>query len=156
MRIDYINPFVEATYDILTEVLDDEVTKEKLALKETTQPMRGVATFVGLAGSVKGRVLIDMSKETAINISNVMNGIDEKKTEIDELTRSTISELVNMMVGRAITKLHDLGFSFLMSTPILLSGSNMEMSNLSIEAFVVPIKTPHGEIEVNVAIKEVE
>ena len=71
MRIEYINPFVESSCEIIEEVLGTKVEKEELFLKDTTTPILGVAVFIGLAGVVRGRVLIDMSSETALNIQDV-------------------------------------------------------------------------------------
>jgi chemotaxis protein CheX len=153
MRIEYINPFVEASIDILQEVLEDaEITKEDLYLKETTQPILGVAVLVGLAGGVRGRVLFDMTEETAMALSGAMNG--EDCNAFDELARSTICELANLISGRAITKLHGLGFTFHISPPTIFTGDNMEITSPSIEAFIVPLATPFGKLEINVAIKE--
>jgi chemotaxis protein CheX len=152
MRIEYINPFVESSLDILQEVLDDEIMKEELYLKESSQPVMGVAVFIGVTGSVKGRIIIDLEQETAIKISSAMNFEELKK--FDELVRSTITELANMIVGRAITKLHALGFTFLMTPPAIFTGKDMEISNQDIEAFIVPLITKYGKIEINVAVKE--
>ncbi len=152
MRIEYINPFVEASIDILSEVLEDEVTKEELYLRENSTPVMGVAIFIGITGNVKGRIIIDMQQSSAIKIAGAMNF--EELSEYDDLVRSTITELANMIVGRAITKLHALGFTFLMTPPTIFSGQNMEITSQNIEAFIVPLITKFGKIEINVAVKE--
>ncbi len=152
MRIEYINPFVESSCEIMEEVLGTDIEKEELYLKDTTTPILGVAVFIGLAGVVKGRVLIDMSNETAMNIFEQMAG--EREDVLSEYAKSAITELANMIIGRAITKLHNLGFTFHMSPPSIVTGDNMEISSPSIEAFIVPLKTSLGRIEVNVAVKE--
>ena len=73
MRVEYINPFVEAAYTILEEVLGGGVKRGDLYLKSTSMPVMGVAALVGLAGDVEGRVLFDMSMETAISVASKMN-----------------------------------------------------------------------------------
>ena len=71
MRVEYINPFVETSYRVLKEVLGGaEVKRGNLYLKSTAMPVMGVAALVGLAGDVEGRVLFDMTMETAINIAS--------------------------------------------------------------------------------------
>ena len=152
MRVEYINPFVEASYNILTEVLNSEVVRGELYLKSTSVPVLGVAALVGLAGDVEGRVLFDMSKQTAIGIASVMNG--EKLTTMDDLAKATIQELANMITGQAVTKLTDLGFKFDLTPPALFTGDNMEVSSSSVEALIVPMKLSVGKIEINVAIRE--
>ena len=152
MRVEYINPFVEAAFNIIKEVLQTEINREELYLKKSTQPVLGVAALVGLAGDVEGRVLIDMTKETAVKVASTMNG--EELKELDELVKATITELANMVTAQAVTKLHDLGFKFDLTPPAIITGDNMEVSDINVEALIVPLDLPHGKIEINVAIRE--
>ncbi|MDR2362817.1 MAG: chemotaxis protein CheX [Spirochaetaceae bacterium] len=154
MRVEYINPFSEAAFNVLKEVLNAEVKRGDLYLKSTSMSIMGVAALVGLAGDVEGRVLFDMTKETALAVAGAMNG--ETFTFLDEMAKATIQELANMITAQAVTKLHDLGFKFDLTPPALFTGDNMEVSNtLKVEALIVPMELgPIGKIEVNVAIRE--
>jgi chemotaxis protein CheX len=155
MRVEYINPFVESAFSVLKEVMNAEVKRGEIYLKPTTMAIQGVAALVGLAGDVEGRVLFDMSKETALHVAGAMN--QEEFTAFDELAKATIQELANMITAQAVTKLHDLGFKFDLTPPALFTGDNMEVStNLGeVEALIVPMELgENGKIEVNVAIRE--
>jgi chemotaxis protein CheX len=153
MRVEYINPFVEAAFNVLKEVLNTDVKRGDLYLKSTTMSIMGVAAMVGLAGDVEGRVLFDMTKPTALGIAGAMNG--EKFTVMDELAKATIQELANMITAQAVTKLHDLGFKFDLTPPALFTGENMEISNREVEALIVPMELGNiGKIEINVAVRE--
>ena len=152
MRVEYINPFVETAYSILTEVLGGEVKREALYLKSTSMPVMGVASLVGLAGDVEGRVLFDMTIDTALKIASRMNM--EELTEFDELAKATITELSNMITAQAVTKLHTLGFKFDLTPPTIFTGEKMEISDHQVEALIVPMLTEMGRVEVNVAIRE--
>lgn len=154
MRVDYINPFVEAAFTVVEEVLATQVQRGNIYLKGTTQSIMGVATIVGLAGSVEGRVVLDMNVPTALKIASIMNG--EELTEIDDLVKATITELANIVTGVAVTDLHEKGFRFDLTPPALVTGENMEIHDIGIESLVVPMGLPFGEIDVNVAIKERE
>ena len=160
MRVDYINPFTVSAFsvlkDLFKEVKDAEVKQGQISLKSTTKTIMGVAAMVGLAGDVEGRVLLDMTKETALAVAGVMNG-GEQFTVFDELAKATIQELANIITAQAVTKLHDLGFKFDLTPPALFTGENMEVStNLGeVEALIVPIElSAYGKIEVNIAIRE--
>ena len=158
MRVEYINPFVEISYRVLKEVLDgSEVKRGNLYLKSTAMPVMGVAALVGLAGDVEGRVLFDMSLDTALKIASKMNG--EDLPQFDDLAKATISELANMITAQAVTKLHELGFKFDLTPPALFAGEKMEIAALgntseNIEALIVPLITEYGKVEINVAIRE--
>ncbi len=152
MRVEYINPFVEAAYNILNEVLGNDVKRGDLYLKSTSMPVMGVAALVGLAGDVEGRVLFDMTIDTAMKIASKMN--DEELPAFDELAKATITELANLITAQAVTKLHDLGFRFDLTPPTLFTGEKMEISDHEVEALIVPMETKQGKLEINVAIRE--
>ena len=157
MRVEYINPFVEAAFNVLKEVLGTEVKRGDLYLKSTTMQIQGVAALVGLAGDVEGRVLFDMTKDTALSVASGMNG--EEMKDFDDMVKATITELANMITAQAVTKLHDLGFKFDLTPPALFTGDNMEISNnLEVEALIVPMEIgtggKSGKIEINVVIRE--
>ncbi len=152
MRVEYINPFVEAAFNVLKEVLTSDVKRGELYLKSTTQPVMGVAALVGLAGNVEGRVLFDMSMETALAIASDMNG--EKLEQMDDLAKATITELANMITAQAVTKLHELGFTFDLTPPAIFTGENMEVTDSEVEALIVPMELSYGKVEINVAVRE--
>lgn len=152
MRVEYINPFVESAFNVLKEVLGQEVKRGELFLKSTSQSVLGVAAIVGLAGDVEGRVLFDMTKETALSVASDMNG--EKLEKMDDLAKATITELANMITGQAVTKLHELGFKFDLTPPAIITGTNMEVSDSGVEALIVPVELKEGKIEINVAVRE--
>ncbi len=156
MRVEYINPFVESAYNVLKEVLNGDVKRGELFLKSTAMPVLGVAAIVGLAGDVEGRVVFDMTRETAVNIASAMLEAMEMEpiTTLNDMGRATINELANMITGQAVTKLHDLGFKFDLTPPAILTGDNMELSDSGVEALIVPMEVPQGKIEINVAIRE--
>jgi chemotaxis protein CheX len=156
MRVEYINPFVESAYSILQEVLSVEITRGELYLKSTSMPVLGVAAIIGLAGDVEGRVLFDMSKDTAIKIaSGMLESMEmEPIEELNDMGKATITELANMITGQAVTKLHNLGFKFDLTPPAIFTGDNMEIADTGVEALIVPMELPFGKIEINVAIRE--
>jgi chemotaxis protein CheX len=157
MRVEYIKPFVDAAYNVLEEVLNAKVAinRSEIFLKPTTPAIKGVAVLVGLAGDVEGRVLFDMTKDTALAVAGSMNG-GEVFAVFDEMPKATIQELANMITAQAVTKLHDLNFKFDLTPPALFTGENMEISTkFDLEALVIPLDLGDGKrIEVNVAIRE--
>ncbi|MGA2141278.1 MAG: chemotaxis protein CheX [Brevinematales bacterium] len=153
MRIEYINPFVEASFDILNEVLQTTVKRGQLYLKKLGESMKGVAVVVGVIGNLKGRIVFDLSEETAIKIASKLNG-EEFKT-FDEMARSTISEIANMITGRSVTKLEKDKLNFSFTPPTLITGENLNIYEYAdMEALIIPIDTGLGIIEINMAFKE--
>ncbi len=153
MRIEYINPFVEATFEILSEVIKDgSVTRGSISLKKSPTPEKGVSIIVGLTGPSSGRVILDMSKETALHVISKMQ--ESQVDQIGEMEKSTLGELANMIIGNAIAKLYKKGFTFALTPPTVITGTDYNIETPQIETLVIPITTKCGLIELNVALRE--
>ena len=152
MRIEYINPFVDSAITILQATVTNDVKRGELTLRKNLTPMLGLAILVGLTGQVTGRVILDLSSELGLKIASIMN--DEELTDFDELTSATLTELANMIVGSAVTKLHEMGYKFDLTPPALFKGDNLILSDNKIESLIVPLELLESKIEINVALKE--
>lgn len=153
MRIEYINPFVEASFDILNEVLQTNVKRGQLYLKKLGESMKGVAVVIGVVGNLKGRIVFDMNEETALKIISKMNG--EEFRVFDEMARSTVGELANMITGRSVTKLEKEKLAFNFTPPTIITGENLNIYEFAdMEALIIPIDTGIGVVEINIAFKE--
>jgi chemotaxis protein CheX len=153
MRIEYINPFVEASFDILNEVLQTTVKRGQLYLKKLGESMKGVAVVIGVVGNIKGRIVFDMNEETALKIASKLNG-EEFKT-FNDMARSTIGEIANMITGRSVTKLEKERLAFNFTPPTIITGENLNIYEYAdMEALIIPIDTGIGVVEINIAFKE--
>ena len=73
-----------------------------------------------------------------------------------ELAQSGIAEMANVITGTATLKLSEVGFPAQIAPPVVIIGDQVILSTLDLAAIVVPLKTEYGEIEVNIALKEIE
>lgn len=155
MRVEYINPFVEATFEILREILKTaNIRRGELYLKKTADPSLGFATIIGLTGPASGRLVIDMTPETALKVATVMNEGEKFDDPNDEMVKATIGEVANMITGKAIAKLYKQGFVFALTPPTIVVGKEVNIETPKIETLVIPILTDLGRIELNIALKE--
>ena len=153
MRYDYVQPFVSSAQEILEQVLSGQIAAGKLRLSSTPKAGNGVTAIVGITGEGEGRVLFEMSQQTALAIVAEMN--DEHQTELGSLVKDTLSELASMMTGRAISLLNDKGYKLRVTPPTLIAGDNVTISTAELETLTVPLETTHGEVVVNVAMATV-
>jgi chemotaxis protein CheX len=153
MRIEYINPFVDSAIEVLKKTVTNEITRGELSLRNSVTPMMGLALLVGLAGQVTGRVVIDMPQHLGLQIASIMN--EENFKDFNDLTNATLTELANMIVGKAVTTLHHLGYKFDLTPPALFMGDNLRLADDKIEALIVPLELLSNKLEINVALKEV-
>ncbi|MEN2997612.1 MAG: chemotaxis protein CheX [Brevinematia bacterium] len=156
MRIEYINPFVESTFEVFSEILKtDNIKRGDLFLKKSITPTHSVSIIIGITGPANGRVIIDMDETTAVKIVSEMTSNEIKSlSQIGEFEKSALGELGNMITGSAIAKLYKKGFTFVLTPPTVITGKDYEIDTPQIETLVVPVILPVGQIEINIALKE--
>lgn len=153
MRVEYISPFIKATYTIFAEFLGEErIRRGKVYLKKDSQDVMGLVAVIGLTGEAEGRVLLDMEETTALGIASSING--EEIDSINELVQATIQEIANLVTGRAVTELQDLGFTFDITPPAIFLGKQMKLASAHREIVIFPLETDFGLVDVNISVFE--
>ena len=149
----YLNPFFSSAYDVIHEMSGEAVKRGQLRLHNKPEsPSSGFAVVIGVTGELEGRVIVDLKKETAVKFAEIMNM--EEIGEFNELVKSTMGEIGNMISGRAVSKLQNEGFSFNITPPTLFEGENMVVSTPSnLPIIVVPLEVSFGVITVNLALQ---
>lgn len=156
LKADYVNPFVTKALDTLRQFLpDSEITRGDISVHETPFTTRGTATYLGISGDLEGRVIYQMDVGTAINVAGAMN--QEEFGELNEIARSTIQELGNIISGNATTKLRNVADekTIDITPPSLIVGENTKISDSVSSRYIrVPLHTDHGDFTINLAVKE--
>lgn len=152
MKVEFVNPFVESAVSVLRDMCSFSVTKGQLSVKKSNIDTLGVAPIIGVTGDVSGRVIYDMSMQTALKIASIMNG--EDLPEFDDLAQSAIAELSNIITGNTISLLSAAGYHVDITPPTLFLGKDMHISKGEMLTLVVPLIIDAGEIFINVALKE--
>ncbi len=151
MRLDYIDPFIESARYVLSEMSHLEIKWGELSLKPSPAPTKNIVTIIGLAGDVEGRVIFEMDDKTALTIAGRMNNADF--TQFTPVVIDSLSELTNMMIGNAVSRLNDMGFKFTTSPPTFIKGKGMASATPQLETLVIPLDTRFGEVTLNIAIR---
>lgn len=152
MKVQYINPFVNASFTVIEMVLGMKPEKGALAMKPAVFTSQQCNIITGVTGKVEGQVVYGMSLLTADRIASAMLG--QQIRTFDQLAASAIAELGNMITGNASSLLTEAGFPCDITPPSIIRGTNVKMSTLNIPALVVPICLEIGEIELTVSLKE--
>jgi len=153
MNIDFINPFIEASQTVLKQIASIDAKLGKVYLKESPYKSDSILILVGLTGSIRGQAIFSMSKNLAMSIaSSMMFGMPV--TELDEISKSAISELTNMILGNAATLLYNRGTDVEITPPSLLMGDNMTISPNKMKTVCVPLLLDNdGVIELDISIE---
>jgi chemotaxis protein CheX len=153
MKVEFINPFVAAAFLVLENMGNLKVEKGKLGVKASPIAGSEVNAVIGVTGDVKGQVLYSMTEETAKKLASTMM-MGMPVTEFDELSKSAISELGNMITGNAASELGNSGLNCNITPPSLFMGENVMVSIKDTPILVIPLETDFGEFTIYVALAE--
>jgi chemotaxis protein CheX len=110
MKMELIQPFVNAADAVLAQMLECTPTLDKLSMEEEAYRRKGVAALVMVKGQIEGRIILDVDPETALRMACRLTGTELNGT--DDLVRETVCELANQVIGNAVTTLNDQGCQF--------------------------------------------
>ena len=152
MKVEYINPFVSASFSVLENCLGQKPTKGQLSMRPAVFTSQQCNIITGVTGMIEGQVIYGMSLITADKIASTMIG--QPIRTFDQLAASAIAELGNMITGNAMAYLSESGYVCDITPPTIIRGTNVKLSTLSIPALVLPICLEQGEIEMTVSLRE--
>ena len=151
MKVEFVNPFIQAAHEVLESELGEEASRGNLRLQKSAFTTDEVTALVGVTGKVTGMVLYSMSQETALGIVSRMMG--QEFEEFDALAQSGIGELGNVITGRAGVLLSDAGYSSNITPPALVVGKGTMVTTLDLNRLVFPLETAVGSLDVQVVLK---
>lgn len=119
-----ITPFLQATVHVLEQfgITCKEGSKVNQPAGETD-----ILTIVGITGDINGQAVLRMPMGTGLKIvSEMMGGMEV--AVLNEMERSALLELGNMICGNALISLTEQGFSLNITPPALIVGSEVELT----------------------------
>src|ERR1035437_10971226 len=151
MRMELIQPFINATDAVLAQGLDSPVSIENLSMDEEAYQRKGIAAEVCLMGEIEGRIIFDVDLGTAGQLATRLAGVEV--SENDDLVREAVCELANQIIGNAGTSLNDQGFRWHVHPPTLHTSEQGSKSSEDTEALVMCFNTSSGNVFMNVALR---
>ncbi len=151
MNIEYINPFIEASQTVIKQIASLDAKLGKVYLKTAPYRSEDIIIMVGLTGKIRGQAIFSMTRELGMKIaSSMMMGMEV--TEFDELSKSAISELANMIMGNAATILYNRGLNIDITPPSLLMGENMQITPSKMKTICIPLQLDNNDkIELDIS-----
>lgn len=138
MKAQVINPFLESAQLVLHQLINVSPTRGDLAIKDVEFAHQYIWIKVGMKGSLSGDIVFGLHESVALKIISAMMGGMEI-VQIDELGKSAISELSNMISGNASTLLYNQGVTVDISPPVVLEESHSQQYKQK-QAIVIPLK----------------
>jgi chemotaxis protein CheX len=153
MKVEYINPFIKATTEVLKTIANIEFSIGRPYIKASPYEPKNVMIMVGITGEIRGQAVISMDMDMAKKIASAMM-MGMPVDELDELSKSAVSELGNMIMGNSATLLYNGGVNIDITPPTLMIGDNLSISSGSMRTLGVPLTSHIGEITLDISVKE--
>jgi chemotaxis protein CheX len=151
VKVEFVNPFIQAATEVLESELGGESQRGELRLQKSAVTTDEVTAIVCVTGTVAGLVLYSMNETTALAIlSRTMN---QDFREFDALAQSGIGELGNVITGRAGVLLSQAGYPSNMTPPAVVVGKGTMVTTLDLSRLVLPLETAVGGLEVQIVLR---
>jgi chemotaxis protein CheX len=151
MKMELIQPFINAADAVLAPGLKSPMSIGHLSMEEEAYRRKGVAALVWLTGDIEGRIIFDLDPATAGRVASHFAG--SELPESDDLVPEAVCELANQVIGNAVATLNDQGFHFRVHPPALLTSEHGSKSTEDTEAMVLCFETSSGNIFMNIALR---
>ena len=150
MNVNYINPFVEASVNVLKSFCNMEAKLGRLSVKPIQFDEGSKVILIGITGQVKGQVFIGFNNKLACEIVSSMMGM--AVDNIDALGESALAEIGNMIMGNTATIFSTRNIKIDITPPTFAVG-NMNFEMKGMEHIFIPLIVGDKEIEMHVALK---
>lgn len=156
MKAEFINPFLQATKNVLETMCQTQVKAQKPELKKNKNTFGDVTGIIGMASEeVSGCMILSFEEKCIIHVVASML-MEDPKDALDDEIIDAVGELTNMICGGAKAALAKLDHKFDLATPNMITGQGVEIATMSDSpTIVIPFTTDHGGfvIEANLADK---
>ena len=152
INAEYVNPFLEAASAVFKQLLNVDLRRGKLVIKEVPQPSHDVAIIIGITGAVTGQVVFSGSLEMVGKIAKVLTpGLSDK--DIANEWKDIVGEVANMITGNAMNLFAYSGKRVEMTTPTVIEGESFTITLIKQTTLGINLYSPFGQLEMNVALK---
>ena len=140
IEFDFITPFYLGAKDVFEQMFKTQVNVSQISHIETSVTMDDITVDLELkSNNFSGKVYYFMSKSFVTNVLSIMMGFMSELDLESEMTRSALLELNNMITGKALTKLSEMGTNYNMSVPEVILGKGSKISEGKVSLSMVTL-----------------
>jgi len=151
IKADFINPFLEAATIVFRDVLQSDLIRGKIGIKDSPAPSHELAIIVGVIGSFSGEVVYSMNYDTAYKISGrLVPGMS--LSDIKNEYKDMMGEIANMTTGNAMNIFTSAGQSIEITTPNIVEARSTTIKFNNKPTLQINLYSKFGKVEENVAI----
>lgn len=145
----YLPAFKESFQDALNKMAKIIPSFEDEILSNDLLQSKGISIVVGIIGKYSGRMILDMSMETAKLLAE--KALRREVKNQNEVI-ATIGEFTNIVSGNACSLLNRQNkvLGLRVSPPSVFSGDSLTISSVKFKTFLVKTSTDFGEMVLNI------
>jgi len=149
---EYVAVFKEALMDGLNKMTKTLLTYKSEYATDEQHESAGMTIIIGIIGKFSGRMLVDLSKETA---NNIATSIFKRETKSNDELMSALGEFSNIIAGNACSILNrkNKALGLRLAPPSILSGDSVLISAPTFKTTSAIAETSFGELLLNVGFK---
>lgn len=145
MQAEFVNPIIEAVVYVISTSLKMEAKVGQVFVRTAPSNCGGVGICLGITGKLRGQVVFSMQNSLACKIASKM--MREEIEELDEVSRSAVTELANMIMGRTAATLFNNGVKIDITPPAFLLGENLiYLGTNKVKTLCVPFILEDGSL----------
>ena len=127
-EMEYLNPFIENTIEVLRKMADMEPTFREAYFSNDMRIYGDLSGIIGLSGKSEGTVTITLYWDLASKIIARMMNVDQTNINAEYIHDGT-GELINMISGSTKKKFSGTPFHFELSLPTVVMGSGHQLGH---------------------------
>lgn len=148
----YINAFLNSAADTFSMFGIEDLQQGEIHTKDNLHSSYDITVVTGFSEQLKGNISYNMSEDTAKGIASVMM-MGMEINELNDMSKSAISELANMISGGAATRIAEYGLKIDITPPSVIHGRKMRVIISQVETIAVELITSIGKIEFNIGLE---
>ena len=127
MDVRLINPFINATINVLETMAFMTVQAGKPYVKTNNVATGDVSGVLGLTGVANGTIAVTFEEKCILTV--VSNMFGETMKELNNEITDAVGELTNMISGQARKELEEMGRLFHGAIPTVITGKNHKIES---------------------------
>jgi chemotaxis protein CheX len=152
INAEYVNPFLEAASAVFKSILNVDLRRGKLVIKESPIPSMNVSIIIGITGGVTGEVVYSMEFNMVQKIASILApGLSEEQLKSEY--KDIVGELANMITGNAMNLFATTGKQIEITTPTVVEGKEVQITMIKQTTLGINLYSPMGQLEMNIALK---
>lgn len=152
MNVTLINPFINATINVLETMAFITVNAGKPYLKKDNVAVGDVTGVLGLTGVANGTISVTFEEKCILTV--VSNMFGETMTELNHEIADAVGELTNMISGQARRELEEAGKVFRAAIPSVVTGRNHSITHYTNgPKIAIPFSTENGDFTIEVCFE---